>query len=188
MRLGKTQARQDLDPCCLMNHELGFDMDKQRKWPLFAIIAVIALTVYNILPTIFYYSKPLKQPIELGEPKKSLYPLKKESINSKRQTKTGFILLQFAQNQAKIDWNPPRKPQFLTVSFIKSEEAAQFRTFLPRAGSLIPACPGSAFPFPNQTGKRSLNYSKKNSGPFRREFSFPTRKTIKKYLKTESNN
>jgi len=39
-------------------------MGKQKKWQLYLIIAVIVLTIYNILPTVFYYSKPLKSPID----------------------------------------------------------------------------------------------------------------------------
>ena len=38
-------------------------MEKQKRWQLYLILGVILLTVYNILPTLFYYSKPLKQPI-----------------------------------------------------------------------------------------------------------------------------
>ncbi len=39
-------------------------MEKQKKWQFYLIIAVIVLTIYNILPTVFYYSKPLKSPID----------------------------------------------------------------------------------------------------------------------------
>ncbi len=39
-------------------------MEKQKKWQRYLIIAVIALTIYNILPTVFFYSKPLKAPID----------------------------------------------------------------------------------------------------------------------------
>jgi len=38
-------------------------MDKQRKWQLLLILVCIGLTLYNILPTLFYYSRPLKNPI-----------------------------------------------------------------------------------------------------------------------------
>src|ERR1700678_1649683 len=38
-------------------------MEKQKKWQFFLILAVLVLTIYNILPTLFYYSKPLKNPI-----------------------------------------------------------------------------------------------------------------------------
>jgi len=38
-------------------------MEKQKKWHLYLILAVIAITIYNILPTILYYAQPLKEPI-----------------------------------------------------------------------------------------------------------------------------
>ena len=38
-------------------------MEKKKNWQLFLILSVFALTVYNILPTVFYYCKPLKQSI-----------------------------------------------------------------------------------------------------------------------------
>jgi len=38
-------------------------MEKQKRWQLVLIVAVIVITFYNILPTIFYYTKPLKEPI-----------------------------------------------------------------------------------------------------------------------------
>ena len=38
-------------------------MDKQKKWPLVLILSVVALTIYNILPTIFYYAQPLKSAV-----------------------------------------------------------------------------------------------------------------------------
>ena len=39
-------------------------MEKQKKWHRYLILAVLLLTLYNILPTVFYYTKPLKSPID----------------------------------------------------------------------------------------------------------------------------
>ena len=39
-------------------------MEKQKRWQFYLIVAVLVLTLYNILPTIFYYSKPLSAPID----------------------------------------------------------------------------------------------------------------------------
>ncbi|MBX9744924.1 MAG: hypothetical protein K2X08_06925, partial [Chlamydiales bacterium] len=38
-------------------------METRKKWHLFLILSVIILTLYNIFPTIFYYSKSLQAPI-----------------------------------------------------------------------------------------------------------------------------
>lgn len=39
-------------------------MEKNKRWHFGLIITVIALTLYSILPTVFYYSKPLSIPID----------------------------------------------------------------------------------------------------------------------------
>ena len=39
-------------------------MEKQKRWQFYLIIAVLVITLYNILPTIFFYSKPLQAPID----------------------------------------------------------------------------------------------------------------------------
>src|SRR5205085_4271628 len=39
-------------------------MEKQKRWQLFVMIAVCVLTLYNILPTIIFYSKPLNHPVD----------------------------------------------------------------------------------------------------------------------------
>ena len=42
-------------------------MEKPKRWQPFLIIAVLALTIYNILPTVFFYTKPLRK--EIDEPR-----------------------------------------------------------------------------------------------------------------------
>lgn len=37
---------------------------KRKKWQLFLILAVGALTLFNILPTVLYYLKPLDEPVD----------------------------------------------------------------------------------------------------------------------------
>src|SRR5690349_679860 len=39
-------------------------MEKQKRWQFYLIVAVLVLTLYNILPTIFFYTKPLKAPVD----------------------------------------------------------------------------------------------------------------------------
>lgn len=118
---------------------IGLDMEKQKKWPFFTILIVIALTIYNILPTIFYYSQPLSSPVDEPFAKKISLSIK-DRVNQ-LETETQDWLHSFCnllEIQPKAIAIHPENPQFFTVSFIKSEDAAQFRSFLPRAGSLIP--------------------------------------------------
>ena len=39
-------------------------MKKKTKWQLTLIITVLVLTLYNILPTLLFYTKPLNAPID----------------------------------------------------------------------------------------------------------------------------
>ena len=39
-------------------------MEKPKRWSLILIALVILLTIYNVLPTVLFYTKPLKKPID----------------------------------------------------------------------------------------------------------------------------
>lgn len=113
-------------------------MDKQRKWNLFLILTVIALTIYNIMPTIFYYTKPLSQPI--GEERaKELSSSISERVSQLKPESVEWVhsfceLLHIKPVSVTTD-------PILTIRFSKPEEAARFRNYFPRAGSLIPFAP-----------------------------------------------
>ena len=117
-------------------------MEKQKKWQFYLIIAVIVLTIYNILPTVFFYAKPLKSSIDAKRSQaiaeqvvtrvNDLEPQSKEwlgSFCSLLQVKPQSITVQTQQ------------PQFVAVTFKNLEDANKFRQFLPRAGALIPFVP-----------------------------------------------
>jgi SecD/SecF fusion protein len=117
-------------------------MEKQKKWQLYLIIAVIALTIYNILPTVFFYSKPLKSPIDAKRSQtiatqivdriNALEPQAKEWLDS-------FCTLLEIKPVAVS--TPPKQPQFVSITFKSTEDANRFRHYLPRAGALIPFVP-----------------------------------------------
>ena len=117
-------------------------MDKQRKWQLFLILAVIALTIYNILPTVFYYCKPLKEPIGPSQGEEIAHSVEKRVNDLEQETKEWLAsfceLLNVKPSYVSID---PENPQLAFVGFTKKEEAARFQAHLPRAGSLIPFAP-----------------------------------------------
>jgi len=49
---------------CLRNHiSTGKSIEKRKRWQHLLILGVLFLTVYNILPTVFFYSKQLKNPV-----------------------------------------------------------------------------------------------------------------------------
>ncbi len=117
-------------------------MEKQRKLQLFLILAVIALTVYNILPTVFYYCKPLKDPVGELQIKEIASSIEKRVNQLEPESKewlTSFCeLLQIKPLTISSD---PQNPQFVTVHFVSASDASRFRNYLPRAGSVIPFVP-----------------------------------------------
>ncbi len=114
-------------------------MEKQKKWQLFLILTVITLTLYNILPTLFYYFKPLKDPITEIQAKEIAGSIEKRvnqlEIESKDWLLSFCELLQIKPQEIKSNGS------HWVVRFAKLEEAAKFRKLLPRAGSLISFAP-----------------------------------------------
>jgi SecD/SecF fusion protein len=117
-------------------------MENRKKWHLFLILSVIAVTIYNILPTIFYYSKGLKKPIseEVG---KKIATATAERVNKLEREAIEWVgsfcdLLKLKPVSVALEENAP---QLLAVRFAKEEDAARFRRHLPTAGSLIPFAP-----------------------------------------------
>ena len=117
-------------------------MEKQKRWQLYLILAVIILTLYNILPTIFYYSKPLKDPITATHA---------ESVAAEIADRANVL------EEDAVDWiysfskllsvkplavaTSPTNPQVIEVKFKGPQEAVRFKKFLPHAGALIPFLP-----------------------------------------------
>ncbi|PIS02650.1 MAG: protein translocase subunit SecDF [Chlamydiae bacterium CG10_big_fil_rev_8_21_14_0_10_42_34] len=114
-------------------------MEKQKKWQFFLILSVIALTIYNILPTVFYYSKPLKSPINEKQAaniaKSAAERVNKLESDAKDWLTSYCNLLNMSPKSITSDG------QNLTATFTKTSEASTFRKFMPRAGSFIPFIP-----------------------------------------------
>lgn len=117
-------------------------MEKQKRWQFLLIVAVILLTLYNILPTIFFYTKPLKQPIDA---------VKAEQVSSEIVDRVNDLavdseewLISFCKllgiKPISVDLNK-EDSRFFDVSFSTPQEADLFKRFLPRAGALIPFVP-----------------------------------------------
>lgn len=117
-------------------------MDKHKRWQSLLIIAVVILTVYNILPTVFFYTKPLGSSINKAKADeialsaaKRVNQLETESIEWVRSY---CKLLKIKPESIAIE---ERTPQVLEVSFKTKEQAEKLKEFLPRAGTLIPFYP-----------------------------------------------
>jgi len=116
-------------------------MNKKKNWQFFIILIVFALTAYNILPTIFYYCKPLKSPIEQPQAEKIAKSVF-QRVNSLESESLSWINafcehLQVKPKKIQLSSNP----QQIQVSFNNIEDANKFKKFFPRAGTLKPFSP-----------------------------------------------
>lgn len=130
-------------------------MEKQKRWQFALIITVLALTLYNILPTLFFYAKPLNKPID----EKSAFAIASEActrINDLEAFSEKWLrsyCKSIGSKPLKINIDP-KDPQIASITFSSSEDAARFSRFLPRAGSLISFVPAqlALAEDPEQTG------------------------------------
>lgn len=117
-------------------------MEKQKRWQLYVIIAVLVLTLYNILPTIFYYTKPLKSPIDAPRAEQVAYSIVDRVDELESQSKAWLQsfshLLQVKPTAIEL---APTNPGMFEVAFKDEKDASLFKRFLPRAGALIPFVP-----------------------------------------------
>lgn len=131
-------------------------MEKQKSWQFYLILAVILLTIYNILPTVFFYTKPLKKPI--GQ--KEGFAVA-EAIVERVNTLEDFTLAWLKAQSKNLGLKPveitldPQDPRLAKVTFRNSKEAAFFSKTLYRAGSLIPFVPAQLNPDPRSLESES---------------------------------
>jgi SecD/SecF fusion protein len=117
-------------------------MERRKRWQLFLILAVIVLTVYNILPTVFYYAKPLKSPINEKQANAiSLTIIERTNALEGDAVKwLGAFCDALKLKRESIDFHIER-PEQIAVTFKTNSDADKFRKFLPRAGALIEFVP-----------------------------------------------
>jgi len=128
-------------------------MEKQKPWQLWLIIAVFAVVLYSILPTIFWYTNPLKKEIGQKEARQTALGAI-ERVNSLEQESLDWIaafnrLLGIQAKSIQLDQESPR---FIHVSFEKERDARLFKRFLPRAGNSIPFVPAQLRELPDSSG------------------------------------
>lgn len=117
-------------------------MEKQKRWQFYLIAAVILLTLINILPTVFYYMKPLKAPVNANLARTVAFDAV-QRVNKLEEDSKAW-LNSFSKNlgikpvsiQLQND-----DPGLIEVTFKNSHEAKLFQHYLPKAGSLIPFVP-----------------------------------------------
>lgn len=124
-------------------------MEKQKRWQFYLILAVILLTLYNILPTVFFYSKPLTSPIT--EPRAQNVAVEiAERVNSLEEESQAWLksfsrLLGVTPQSIHLNKDEPR---LIEITFKDSKDADLFKRFLPRAGTRIPFVPAQLELYP----------------------------------------
>lgn len=117
-------------------------MERQKRWQLYIIVAVLLITLYNILPTIFFYSKPLKEPIgadrahQVAEQIVTRVDGMEEQSVAWLQSFASLLHVQPTKIEVRQD-----DPHLINVVFSTRAEAQRFKTFLPQAGAMIPFVP-----------------------------------------------
>lgn len=119
----------------------------QKRKALFVILAVSALTLYNILPTIFFYSNNLKAPISESKAKeisidiaKRVNKLEKESIS---WINSYCKMLRISPEKISLK---KKSPELIKVTFKTAKEARVLSSHMQRAGNLIPFFPKRMLP------------------------------------------
>jgi len=117
-------------------------MQKRKRWQFWLIIIVVALTIYNILPTVFYYSKPLKNPVERKKSEVIATDIMKR-VNVQEKDSISWIqsfckMLKIKPSSVEINKNTPEQ---VNIEFYKTEDANKFKEYIRRAGSLISFVP-----------------------------------------------
>lgn len=117
-------------------------MEKIKRWQVYLIIALVVLTVYNILPTLFFYSNSLSKPISEKEALQTTASLTKR-INSLEQQSIEWLysyckLLRVKPASISIE---TQNPAHILIRFASQSDANYFAQHLPRSGELIPFAP-----------------------------------------------
>lgn len=124
-------------------------MEKQKRWQLYLILTVIILTLYNILPTIFYYTKPLKSPVDeqraMHVAEAIVERVDRLEEESKEWIGSFSKLLGIRPTSIQLKENDP---SLIEVTFANEKDAAIFKRFLPKAGVLIPFVPSQLELYP----------------------------------------
>ncbi len=122
---------------------------------LTVIFAVAFLTLYNILPTLFFYIQPLKSVVSPAIAAKEAQAIAKRVDALEGQS------IEWLKSYCKLLSITPQSiqsshPGLIALEFSKTEEAKKLERFLPRAGSLISFPPAELSQVPSKHPKRVL--------------------------------
>jgi|GEM_PF-44077 len=133
---------------------------KEKRNALLVILAVSALTLYNILPTIFFYSNDLKAPITKDKSTQIAKSIGKR-VNNLEGESIAWInsfckLLQI--KASKISFTDST-PDLIEITFKTEKEARMFKNHIVRANELISFFPKRMTPVSNNEINNMLEES-----------------------------
>lgn len=112
-------------------------MNQTRCWQKVLIAVVLLLTIYNILPTIIYYSQPLNAPINQYQGEEIEKKFLVRAIESPEKTKEWllglFSNLQVKPKSIEID---PKNSTMIHAQFVTASDAQKVSQWIEYAGSL----------------------------------------------------
>ncbi len=129
-------------------------MEKQKRWQFYLILAVVVLTLINILPTIFYYTKPLKHPIDEKRAENVAQGII-ERVNQLEGDSKEWIysFCNLLGTHPKSVELKKEDPGIFVVTFGNAKDAELFKRFLPKAGMLIPFIPSQLELYPGESAE-----------------------------------
>lgn len=137
-------------------------MERQKRWQWALILVAFALTLYNIIPTLIYYARPLSSPIGkaegMGVAEEISGRLSELESDGEAWLRSYCSLLNIAPLSISLD---PKLPQRFEVQFSKAQEAAFLRKSLVRAGALIPFVPAQLAPLPSDSQSKTVSILRK---------------------------
>lgn len=137
-------------------------MEKQKRWQFFLICAVVVLTIYNILPTLFYYAKPLHKSVDEKKANEISVAIG-QRVNSLENDSLSWLrsycsLLRLKPQTIAFD---EKQPEFVTLTFKNSTEAGLFRQHLTRAGALISFAPAQLGLYNDDPANKSVTVQRR---------------------------
>jgi len=140
------------------------NMKKKSGWQLTIIITVIGLTLYNILPTVLYYAKPLKAPINEKQAESISTSIMTRVNHLEKETRDWLVsfndLIQVKSSKIRF---LEKSPQIIEIAFENQKDADRFKKMLPRAGSLIPFYPAQLSLYQNRAPTETLSEGHKEN-------------------------
>ncbi len=113
-------------------------MQKRKKGALFLILGVLFVSLYQILPTLLYYQKPLKKPLEASYAPKLVSNIEKRIEKQEKETlawvQSYCSLLKLSPLSISYD---PDTSQLIHIVFPEEKQAKKLKKYFPLAARNI---------------------------------------------------